>query len=330
MRLRSAMIVAAAFLPAVAQAQPAPPPDPRGSLTLSYENDTLAGADRYYTSGVQAAWRSPSAELPSVLAWLDRQLGALTGPGTLRWGLGLGQQIFTPSDTLRPEPDPRDRPYAGYLFGAAVIQRDTGASLNTVEVSAGVVGPSALGEFVQNNVHDLIRDYSVNGWRSQLKDEPAFNLTFQRTVRTPALPVGPLEADLLPALSFGLGNVSTYAGLGVTARLGQGLSADYGPPRIRPALVGSAFFQPRQEFGWYVFGGVQGRAVARDIFLDGNTWREGPSVDKRPLVADLQAGFAVHWRGVRLAYTQVFRTEEFYGQRNGLQSFGSVSLTFRF
>ena len=62
-----------------------------------------------------------------------------------------------------------------------------------------------------------------------------------------------------------------------------------------------------------------------DIFLDGNTWRDGsPSVDKRPLVGDLSAGVVVHWRGIRLAYSQVFRTEEFYGQRGGAQSFGSV------
>jgi len=33
--------------------------EPRsGTFTFTYENDLLAGTDRYYTSGVQAAWRS--------------------------------------------------------------------------------------------------------------------------------------------------------------------------------------------------------------------------------------------------------------------------------
>jgi hypothetical protein len=112
-------------------------------------------------------------------------------------------------------------------------------------------------------------------------------------------------------------------------RIGDELDADWGPVRIRPALAGSGFFQPRQDFGWYVFAGVEGRAVARDIFLDGNTWRDSPSVDKRLFVADAQAGAAVMWRGIRFAYTHVLRSEEFYGQK-GVQSFGSFSASFRF
>lgn len=316
--------------PAFAQAPAPPPPDPRGSLTFSYENDTLGGTDRYYTSGLQFAWRSPSAELPGLLRWLDGQLDRVIGEGAVRWGLGFGQAIYTPRDTLAARPDPTDRPYAGYLYGALVLQRDEGHALSTFEMQAGVVGPSALGEWVQNNVHDLIRDYSANGWAYQLKDEPALNLVFERTMRTAPLRLGGLEADLLPSATLSLGTVATYAGAGLAVRLGQGLEADYGAPRIRPALVGSAFFQPRQEFGWYVFLGGQARAVLHDAFLDGNLWRDGPSVDRRPVVGDLSAGFVVHWRGLRLAYSQVVRSEEFYGQRGGVQGFGSLGLTLRF
>jgi len=329
--MRHLLTILAALFAAPAFAQ-APSPDPRGSLTFSYENDTLGGSDRYYTSGLQLAWRSPSAELPSILTGLDQRLDFLLGPGTLRWGLGLGHQIYTPRDTLTRTPDPRDRPYAGYLFGALVLQRQEANALSTFEVQAGVIGPSALGEFVQNNVHDLIRDDSANGWDRQLKDEPALNVVFERIARSVPVALGSWEADLLLSGAASLGNVATYAGAGLALRVGQGLEADFGAPRIRPALVGSQFFQPPagSDFGWYAFAGLNGRAVARDIFLDGNTFRDGPSVDRRPLVGDLSAGLVVHWRGVRLAYSQVFRTEEFYGQRGGAQSFGSVGVTFRF
>jgi hypothetical protein len=114
-------------------------------------------------------------------------------------------------------------------------------------------------------------------------------------------------------------------------RVGRMLGADFGPPRIRPALAGTHFFQPTDDgLGWYVFAGAEGRAVARDVTLDGNTWRDSRNVDRRPLVADLQAGLAVMWLGVRITYTQTWRTEEFYGQRGGMQNFGSLSATFRF
>jgi hypothetical protein len=319
-----------ALVPSIAPAT-VPIPDSRGSITLQYENDTLGGTDRYYTSGVQIAYRSPSTDLPGLLRFMDERLDRLLPPGEVRWGFGLGHAIYTPGDTLARVPDPRDRPYAGHLYGALVLQRDEGNALSTLEFQAGVVGPSALGDQVQNTVHDLIRDYPANGWRSQLRDEPALNIVFERTIRTPALRFAGIEMDLLPSATLALGTVSTYAGAGAAIRIGNGLEADYGAPRIRPALVGSAFFQPRQDFGWYGFIGGQGRAVLHDVFLDGNTWTDGgPSVNKRPLVGDLSAGFVVHWRGFRLAYSQVMRSEEFYGQRGGAQTFGSLGFTARF
>ena len=305
------------------------PPDWRGTLSFTVENDLFGGSDRYYTNGLLVTWRSPSADLPRVLAGLDERLDFLLGPGSLRWGLSFGQNIYTPQDTDRRIPDPRDRPYAGYLYGAASLSRSTERTQTLLEVQFGVVGPSAGGEFVQNNYHDLINVRRAYGWNRQLKDEPALTALLERRWRVPLGTLGGVQAEVIPVAAVALGNVQTYAAAGGTLRIGQGLEADWGPVRIRPALAGSGFFQPRQEFGWYVFGGVEGRAVARDIFLDGNTFRDSPSVDKRPFVGDAQAGVAVLWRGVRFAYTQVLRSEEFYGQR-GRQSFGAFSASFRF
>src|SRR3546814_17784538 len=101
-----------------------------------------------------------------------------------------------------------------------------------------------------------------------------------------------LGVDVTPHLGAALGNVYTYGAGGLTLRFGEDLPDDYGPPRIRPALPGSDYFRPTDDFGWYFFAGAEGRIVARNIFLDGNTFKDSHSVDKRPLVADLQAGLA--------------------------------------
>ncbi|SHJ46590.1 hypothetical protein SAMN02745194_02639 [Roseomonas rosea] len=324
--LIAALLSAApAFAPAMAQE----PPDWRGTLSLTVENDLFGGSDRYYTNGLLLTWRSPSENLPWPLAWMDRALDYAVEPGQLRWGLSFGQNIYTPQDTSRRNPDPRDRPYAGYLYGAASLTRTTERSQTLAEIQLGVVGPSALGEFVQNNYHDLLNIKNAEGWDRQLKDEPAATLLLERRWRIPAGQIGSLQAETIPVVAGAVGNVQTYASAGAIFRIGDGLDADWGPVRIRPALAGSGFFQPRQDFGWYVFAGVEGRATARDIFLDGNTWRDGPRVDKRIVVGDAQVGAAVMWRGVRFAYTHVLRSEEFYGQK-GVQSFGSFSASFRF
>jgi lipid A 3-O-deacylase len=304
-----------------------------GTLSLQLENDILGGSDRYYTNGLQLAWRSAAAGLPGPVAWLDRRLDRLLGPGATRWGLALGHSIFTPADTSRRDPDPRDRPYAGYLYGSLALSRSTSQSLSVFELQLGLVGPSALGKEVQNNFHRLLNTETYDGWDQQLRDEPVLAAIGTRSWRVPLGGIaGGLDAELLPAATLSLGTAQTYLGGGAALRIGQGLEADFGPPRIRPALGGSGFFEPAREdgFGWYAFAGAEGRAVARDIFLDGNTWQGSRSVDKRPLVADLQAGLALRWGRFRLAYTHVWRSEEFYGQRGGAQQFSSLSLSMRF
>lgn len=154
----------------------------------------------------------------------------------------------------------------------------------------------------------------------------------KRRVRLGAL--GGLEGEFLPSGTVSIGNLQTYGGLGGLLRVGQGLDADFGPARIRPALAGSAFFQPvpgrERDVGWCSFGGTEARLVANDVLLDGNSFDRSRGVDRRPAVADFQVGAAVVWRGVRLGHTQVWRTQEFYGQRGGMQEFGSVILSFRF
>ncbi len=113
-------------------------------------------------------------------------------------------------------------------------------------------------------------------------------------------------------------------------RIGADLPADYGPPRIRPALAGAGFFSPANDFSWYLFAGVNGSAVAHDIFLDGSLFRDGdPHVDKNVFVGEVQAGLALQFRRVQIAYTFVTRTKEFKTQTSA-QQFGAVSISAKF
>ena len=83
-------------------------------------------------------------------------------------------------------------------------------------------------------------------------------------------------------------------------------------------------------FGWYVFAGAGGRAVARDITLDGNTWRDSRSVKLRPFIGLADAGVALLAYGARLSYTHVVETQDFKKQKGGLHQFGSLALSVRF
>jgi lipid A 3-O-deacylase len=74
------------------------------------------------------------------------------------------------------------------------------------------------------------------------------------------------------------------------------------------------YINPNRQANWYLFAGIEGRLVGRDIFLDGNTNVDSPRVDKEPLVADLQFGAAIRFSDMRIAFSQMLRSREFDGQ----------------
>lgn len=310
----------------------APPPDPVGIFTFQVENDsvsTLKGnSDRYYTSGLRLGYTSGTNAVPDALAGLGR---AVWGDGVQRISFDISQSIFTPRNTQINPPNPRDRPYAGYLNATFGLLHDSDNARSLLALTLGVVGPSALGRVVQNGFHDIIGDTENRGWPAQLKDEPAIELLAERTYRLPIAQFYGLETDALPALTIGVGTVRDYVQAGVSFRLGQGLNSDFGTPRIRPGMSGSDAYTPTHPFAWYVFAGADGQGIARDVFLDGSTFRSrGPSVDKRPYLGEFQAGLAAMFYGVRVTYTQTWQTESFKGQKSGLFNFGSLALSARF
>ena len=94
--------------------------------------------------------------------------------------------------------------------------------------------------------------------------------------------------------------------------------------------AGAGYFTPRDNFSWYVFVGIEGRAVAHNIFLDGSLFRdEDPSVSSNTFVSDLQAGLVVQVLQTQIAFTYVERAEEFEEQTDP-QRFGAVSISRKF
>jgi hypothetical protein len=313
----------------LARAQTAPAaPDGAAIFSVQGENSSISSSkltDRYYTNGIHLGYQSPEGAYPA-LSGIGR---TLWGAGQQRISVDISQQIYTPSDTNSKSPPLNDRPYAGVLLATISAVQDNDTSRSTIGLSVGVVGPSALGEEVQNGFHDLIGQKGNKGWKTQLHDEPVFALNSARVWRLPIGRIGSLQTDALPAVAVTLGTLKINAEAGVNIRLGQGLENDFGAPRIR-ALSGGDAFKRTAGFGWYVFAGVGGQAVARDVTLDGNTWRDSRSVKLKPIIGQADAGLAVLAYGARLSYTHVVQTQDFQHQKGGLHQFGSLALSVRF
>ena len=310
-------------------------PERAGTFSLVVENDLFANSDRGYTSGQRLSWVTrPMEDLHSGIAGWVRQIPLFAGWHTVRAEYALNQAIFTPADISRVNPDPLDRPYAGWLEASFALIGEGNGYLDQLSIGFGVVGPAALGQESQDLIHILRQFDRAQGWNFQLRNEPTVQLRFQRSERETLFSrsyrriVSNLGFDVIPHYGFALGNAYTYGNVGVTVRFGEDLQDDYGPPRVSPSIPGSSFFTPRDRFGWYIFASTEGRAVARNLFLEGNTFQDSRGVSTVPLVGDVQVGAALIWSHARLSYTHVWRTKEFQTQVAGDQ-FGALSLSVR-
>ncbi|MDF1731315.1 MAG: lipid A deacylase LpxR family protein [Minwuia sp.] len=301
-----------------------------GTLSIVVENDYFAGTDQEYTNGFRVAYLRPKGSVSDLTALLGRTLLGVQDRRKLYGGVAFGQNLYTPSDITQSAPQPGDHPYAGWLYGEVAAIADDDTHVETVTANVGIVGPLALGEFVQNTFHQLIDSDIAQGWDNQLSNEPGLIISYDRTWRPFKEQTRPWGFDLLPSAGLSLGNVLTQGMVGLTLRLGPDLENDLGPPRIRPSLAGGGFIDPdAHRLNWYFFGGVQSRLVLRNIFLDGNSFRNSARVNKRNLVHDFQIGAAVRWEGLRLSWTMVRRTEEFAGQADP-HTFAAITLTARY
>jgi lipid A 3-O-deacylase len=306
-------------------------PDPDSIFTVQVENDavsTLKGtSDQYYTSGLRLGWTSGADALEPVASFGHD----VWGGGTTRVSIDITQSLFTPRDTQIDPPNPADRPYAGELLATLGLIHDSADTRDVVALSLGVVGPSALGEEVQNGFHNIIGDTPNRGWHYQVQDQPAVNLLVQRTWRLPVATLGPIETDILPSATAALGDVRDYVQFGGQVRFGQGLGSDYGTARIEPGLNGSDAYTNTTPIAWYGFAGVDGQAVGYDVSLDGSAFRsDTPSVHRTWDVGEFEAGLAVLVYGLRVTYTQTWQTQEFKGAKAGLFNFGSLALSTKF
>lgn len=310
--------------------------DDSAYLTLQFDNDMFGGSDRHFTHGTRAAWLSPAGETPDIVRNVATQLPFFRSNQKMRISYSIGQNIFTPEDISRPDPSRDDRPYAGWLYAGIGLVAASEQRLDKLELDVGVVGPYSFADEVQTRWHDLIGITKPEGWGEQIRTEPGFVLFYERSWRrlrdidlTGIVPIENFGVDMTPHIGGALGNVFIHGTGGVTFRIGDDLRNDFGPPKLRPNLPGTDFFEPDDSIGWYLFAGGEARLVARNIFLDGNTFRNSRRVDKIPVVGDFQVGAAITFGRVRLSYTQVFRTKEFEKQ-SGFSQFGSAAISFRF
>lgn len=300
-------------------------------LTLQVDNDGLVSSDDdHYTSGVEFGWaRSVTADhwSQSLMAGLPdawwRQVDSV--------GYRVSHRMYTPVDVERRNLIPDDRPYAGLVLAGfslhEIRQRGAWERLNVLQFDVGLVGPATGTDSLQREVHRFTNSDRPRGWRHQLGNEPLFNLAYRRSWWRSHQLAG-LEWLHGPAAVGAVGNLITQAGLGYGLRLGHGMVNRHAVPSAGPERMGLLPVQHQSGFGWQLFAGAEGRYVAHNLLLDGNTLRDSHSVERQEFVADAIVGLALSWERWQASLAHVWRSKEFRGQESA-DTHGSLSLSYR-
>lgn len=311
-------------------------------VNLRVDNDLLGGQDQGYSNGVQLTLVSPNLRdytndpcIPRLARWVNQYLAALQ-PETFEQQnmiATFAQGIFTPTDFSRSDVIPDDRPYVAALLVGLGYNAREGDHLRTTQLQVGIVGSAALGKQVQDAVHHVTGSETFRGWDNQLENEPVFRVVHERMQRFSSSDgARGWGWDTIAHYGGSLGNLATYLNAGAEFRFGFNLPDDFGSTPLRPAGENTApTREPQSQYtpGAHLFLTFDTRWVMYDITLDGNTFRDSHSVDKRNAVANIGYGVALMRHRWKFALARYHGTREFDGQRE-TPVFGSFTISRAF
>jgi len=309
-------------------------------LVVTTENDLYANMfkynnqDRHYSQGMKIMYIGGDKDFTTISSALNRWVPKLGLQNeACNVGFAIGHNIYTPINKTSYAPVLDDEPYAGWFYGSLIFQRRgvTGRDvpiLDSYELDLGMVGPASIAKDIQRQWHRWIGSDLPNGWANQLKNEPGLELKAARYWRlTPNENVG-RYFDVVPHVGASLGNVRIDANAGAFLRLGYNLPQDFGVSLIEGTAPSIAPIKTEKGrwFSFHIFVGGEGRVVGRDIFLDGNSFADSLSVNKKPFVGDFMWGGGILlFQHFEMNFTGVIRSDRFERQPGATDALGSVT-----
>ena len=296
----------------------------QNDFSIREENDAIGGDDANYTNGTSVALTQKGKGL---LGWVWDLAGNTEGERFATYE--LTQLIFTPSDIRLSDPDPTDHPYAGLLYLGFTTHLQRENSLHSLKLITGVAGPISLADDAQSFVHRVWGFSNPKGWAYQIKNEPVVNLVYEYRYKYALTPRdAAVGIELIPMGGAFLGNYLIQAETDAQCRIGYHLPDDFGTTVLR----GIGYLPPPQEnkmhhaWGIYAFAGGGANLIVRNLVLDGNTFADSRSVDKRLFLPTAEFGASLWTRRFQTTFSFVMWGKEFYGQQTR-ENYGSVLLS---
>ncbi|EDY82519.1 hypothetical protein VDG1235_2142 [Verrucomicrobiia bacterium DG1235] len=288
------------------------------ALSVTLQNDAVAGTDHRYSSGFEftsISWKrhaslAPFDAPPEWFAYPPAP-GALTrvaGDSFQFRTLAVGQKIYTPSDLSRSDYIARDRPYAGWTYVKIANEKSSAAQRSLIAIEAGTFGPNSQAGDFQRSIHKFIGSATPRGWEHQVQNKIAADLVLERENRLFSRRIpGDYRLNLSAAEQLTIGTARAHLKLDWIARLGKGNTGSR-----RPSIQ--------------YFSRASLSLVGRDRSLSGPLPGEFTRVAKSSLVPAFELGFEYRVGKRSLAFSLIQQGRQFKSQA-GNHTFGSLRYT---
>ncbi|MEN8147923.1 MAG: lipid A deacylase LpxR family protein [Campylobacterota bacterium] len=301
-------------------------------INFYFENDVFSNTDSDYSDGSRLSvlmYRTEGED-----EWLN--IPFTDGFERVHFiSFSLTQQIFTPDDLTRSDLIVDDRPYAGWLYFETGLHQSSETDLDSLSMQIGVIGPASRMKELQSFIHEIIGSEPPQGWDNQLNNELGLQLNYQHKWRYVPQPVLGMESSIVPFVGGELGNIAVKANTGILLRMGWNVPEDFGSSSIDEAgengipVRRKCLFTVSKPWSLNFSLASGGTFVARDIFLDGNTFSESHSVEKNYFKGYGSFGLSGRYKNFSLDYIQTYHSTQF-NSKKGIHSIGSVVLSYIF
>jgi len=264
---------------------------------LNYDNDLFSGTDQNYTQGFNFELVAPFL--------IDNPINHLffkQDECSVRYGISLEHNAFTPADFEKPEIQVGDRPFAAaiYLKSFIIAVNPERGGRFTSSISIGIIGPAAFGEEMQTGIHQVTGSQMPMGWQNQIRNDLV--LTYQagyekKLIRIKDFLSFNAQANLL------LGTLFTKALLGLNGGFGI-LNTPFEIGSSSGKLKLYAFVNPLVNFVGYdatLQGGVFNKSSPYTIAAS----------DTERIIGELNYGIVLQSRSFFLQYSRTTTTREF-------------------
>lgn len=163
------------------------------------------------------------------------------------------------------------------------------------------MAPLAAGKQVQDFVHRFGHSSIARGWENQLPNELVanFNGMFKKKLGRIGNPRR-WSADLTLDGDFGVGTALVFAEGALEIRAGFNVPPGFAfvPDPLGRTVAHDSTLRNTDRQGLAVYVSIIGREVAMPyfVFLDGNLFRDSPSVENETFLSQLITGLHISWR----------------------------------